>query len=636
MPSPSIAALVAALVAPGLPYAQDAAVSPVIVTATLIATPIDQVGSSVSLITARDIQDHQWLTLPDALREGPGLNVVQSGGAGGQTSVFIRGANSNHTKVLIDGIEANDPSTPNDGFDFGQALTGGVARIEILRGPQSSLYGSDALGGVIDIVTREGHGAPRLDATIEGGSFGTFDQSASVSGSLKRLSYAFDVDHVHVGATSVTPLGLLAPGEARIDDRYDGLTLGTKLGFDLSAVVSFRLVARYVDSDLKFTGENYNLRPLPNAPDAAQTDQKERQLFTRGEARLDLWGGRFSNVFGLGYTDYRTRQAAPDDGFGASATISNGDRLKFDWRGTLALSKTETLVLGAEDRRDRIFSPLDAGNSERAGYAELQSRPFDHLSGAISVRYDSDDRFGDKVTWRIAPAYTVAATGTVLKGSYGSGFKAPTLTQLFVSFPGFGFFANPNLRPETSEGYDVGFEQPLAGGRIRFGATGFHNAIRNLITSNQTFTSYANIGRATTHGAESFVAFTPSRALALRLDYTWLVARDDIAKQELLRRPKTRIDFTAVWRPTDKLTLSATGLYVGSRIDGNRDFSIPRLVASPYATFGVAGEYAVTKSLTLFARIDNLTDRRYEDPTGFQRPGIGVFGGVRRELGGKN
>ena len=632
MSSTSILTLIAALSAPSLLLAQAADVSPVVVTATLIPTPIDQVGSSISLITAQDIQDHQWRTVPDALQTVPGIDVVQSGGSGGQTSVFIRGANSNHTKVLIDGIEANDPSSPSDTFDFGQALTGGLARVEVLRGPQSSLYGSDALGGVINIVTREGHGPPRLDATVEGGSFDTFNQSASVSGSEKRLSYAFDVDHIHVGATPVTPLDLLAPGEQRIDDRYDNVTLGTKLGFDLNSTFGFGLVARYVDSDLKFTSENYDLYPLPDEPDAAQTDQKERQVFTRGEARVNLLDGRFDSVFGVGYTDYHTRTASPDDGFGPSTTFSDGDRLKFDWRGTIALSPTETVVLGVEDRRDRIFgAPIDAEDSERAGYAELQSKPIDHLSVAVSARYDADDRFGDKFTWRIAPAYTVSQTGTLLKASYGTGFKAPTLTQLFVSFPPY-YLANPDLRPEESEGYDAGFEQPLFDGRVRFGATGFHEAIRNLITDNAAFTTDINIGRATTYGAESFIAFAPTRRVSLRVDYTYLVARDDIARQELLRRPKNKIDFTAVWRPTDKLTLSATGLYVGARIDGNRDFSVPRLVAGPYATFGVAGEYAVTKTLTVFARVDNLADRRYEDPTGFQRPGIGAFGGVRVNL----
>ena len=550
--------------------------SPVVVTATLAPTPIDEVGSAITLITARDIQDHQWRTVPEALQEVPGVNVVQSGGAGGQTSVFIRGANSNQTKVLIDGIEVNDPSA-NDAFDFGQALTGGVARIEVLRGPQSSLYGSEALGGVINIVTREGHGAPRLDATVEGGSFDTFNQSASFSGSRKRFSYAFEVDHVHVGATPVTPLDLLAPGEARIDDRYDNVTLGAKLGFDVNRALGFGLVARYIDSDLRFTGENYNLYPAPDAPDAAQTVQKERQLFTRGEVRVNLLEGRFSNVFGLGYTDYRTRIAAPDDGFGPSTTTSDGDRLKFDWRGTIALSPTETLILGAEDRRERIFaSPVDARDSERAGYAELESHPFPHFSGAVSVRYDSDDRFGDKLTWRVAPAYTIASTGTVLKASYGTGFKAPTLTQLFVSFPSFDFFANPNLRPETSEGYDAGFEQPLFGGRVRFGATGFHNAIRNLITDNADFTSYANIGRATTYGAETFVALAPSRRISLRADYTWLVARDDIARQALLRRPRNQDRFhrgLATYGPPDAFSHRPLCRRAGRRQ--------PRLLDSP-------------------------------------------------------
>ncbi len=631
MSSTTILALVAGLSTPSFLFAQQVDLAPVVVTATLIPTPIDQVGSSISLITAQDIQDHQWRTVPDALQQVPGIDVVQSGGAGGQTSVFIRGANSNHTKVLIDGIEVNDPSS-NDAFDFGQALTGGLARVEVLRGPQSSLYGSDALGGVINLITREGKGPPRLDATIEGGSFDTFNQSASVSGSKRRLKYAFSVDHLHVGATPVTPLDLLAPGEARIDDGFDNLTLGAKLGFDVNSVFGLGLVARYVNSGLKFTGENYDLFPA-DFPDSDQTDQKERQVFTRGEARVNLFDGKFTNVFGLGYADYHTRIAAPDDG--GSTTLDYGDRLKFDWRGAIALSKTETLVLGAEDRRDRIFeSPIDARDAERAGYAELQSHPFDHFSGAVSVRYDSDDRFGDKFTWRIAPAYTVAATGTLLKASYGTGFKSPTLTQLFVSFPPF-FSANPNLRPEESEGYDAGFEQPLFGGRLRVGVTGFHNAIHNLITTNAAGDSYANIGRATTYGAESFAAFAPWRELSLRVDYTYLVARDDIARQELLRRPKNKIDFTVVWRATGKLTLSATGLYVGARVDGNRDFSIPRLTAGPYATFGVAGEYALTKSLTAFARIDNLADRRYEDPTGFQRPGIGAFGGVRVSLAGR-
>ena len=277
------------------------------------------------------------------------------------------------------------------------------------------------------------------------------------------------------------------------------------------------LVVRHVESEVRTTGENFDLYPAPNAPEAAQTKQTIHQTYVRGEARLDLMGGRFANVFGVGYTDDETVIQGPDDGFGRPApTFDFGDRLKVDWRGTIQLAKGETLVLGAEDRRERVFdAPGDFSDSDAAGFAELQSTPLRNLSFAASLRYDSDDRFGDKLTWRIAPAYTIAATGTLLRASYGTGFKAPTLTQLFVSFPAFDFFANPNLKAETSEGYDAGFEQPFLGGKLRLGATGFHERIRNLIEDNETFTSYANIGRATTYGAETFVAIAPSRRLSL-------------------------------------------------------------------------------------------------------------------------
>jgi vitamin B12 transporter len=248
---------------------------------------------------------------------------------------------------------------------------------------------------------------------------------------------------------------------------------------------------------------------------------------------------------------------------------------------------------------------------------------------AASARYDADDRFGDRATWRLAPAYTIAATGTVLKASVGTGDKAPNLSELFVSFPAFNFFANPNLKPETSFGYDLGFEQPLWNARARLGATWFHNDIRDLIETNTAGDSYANIGRATTYGVESFASLALSDRLALRADYTWTIARDDVASQELLRRPKNKASVAATWQASRRLRLAATLVYVGAWVDGNRDFSIPRLMASPYATVNVSGDYDLGHGVTLFARIDNLLDRHYEDPVGFDKPGLGAYGGVR-------
>jgi vitamin B12 transporter len=601
---------------------------PVVVSATRIETPINQVGSSVTVITDAEIERNQGRSLPDVLQTVPGLNIVQTGGPGGKTSVFMRGSNSNHTKVLIDGIDANDPS--QDGvFDFGQVLTADIARVEVLRGPQSSLYGSDALGGVINIVTKKGEGPPRFSGTLEGGSFDTFNQSASASGSISRFNYSFNIAHFLVDDTPVTPLDLLPPGRERINDSYENTTLSTRMGADLTDSFGLDVVSRYTDSTLFFTGDDFSV--FPSVPAAKQSEQDAQQVFTRGQAHLTLFDGAFKNTAGVGYTYYRTEIQVPDIGFGLPPpNLNRGDRIKFDWQGNIALTEHHALLLGVEDQEDRLLeSPISVENGNVAGFAELQSEIVHDLFSAASVRYDENERFGGKATWRIAPAYLVPKIGTKLKASYGTGFKAPSLTQLFVSFPAFNFFANPNLRPEESEGYDFGFEQPLIQDRVRFGATYFHNEIKNLINANATFTSLENVGRATTDGAEVFASLSLTDRFKFRADYTYTDATDDATGLELLRRPKHRASFNAGWRPIDRLSLSATLLYVGSQVDGNRSFSIQRLNTDPYFVVNVAAEYDLGKGVTLFARAENLFDRRYEDPTGFQRPGFGFFAGVR-------
>jgi vitamin B12 transporter len=215
-----------------------------------------------------------------------------------------------------------------------------------------------------------------------------------------------------------------------------------------------------------------------------------------------------------------------------------------------------------------------------------------------------------------------------LKASYGTGFKAPSLSELFENFPAFDFFGNPNLKPEESKGYDLGFEQQ-AFSILSFGSTYFHNDIHNLIVTNTDQTSFANIGQATTWGFENFAELTLTDQLKLRADYTFTIAKDDIANQELLRRPKNKASLRADYLPLPKLNLSATLVYVGSWIDGNRDFSIPRLRASPYAIVNLAASYDIDERTSIFGRIDNLLDRRYQDPVGFERPGFGAYAGIR-------
>jgi vitamin B12 transporter len=462
-----------------------------------------------------------------------------------------------------------------------------------------------------------------MTLTGEGGSFGTLNQAASLSGGGQRYDYAFHVGHLSSRDVPVTPLELLPPGRARNDDSYDNLTLSTKLGADLAENLSVGLVARYVDTSLQFTGDDFST--FPSTPAAEQSDSDTRQFFSRATGKLSLFEGRFDQTVGIAYTDYRRRELSPESEPG----FNRGDRIKADWQGDIKLTADQTLTLGLETQRDEIHdSPISAQTDTQAGYIQLQSSFADRLFTAVSLRQDHNDRFGDATTYRIAPALKFPETGTTLKGSVGSGFKAPSLTQLFVDFPAFNFFSNPDLKPEESTGYDIGFEQDI-GSRVQIGATWFHNDIDNLIALSDSGTTNVNIGQAETYGVESFVAYRPWETVNLRADYTYTVAEDAALDRLLLRRPRHKASLSGEWQVTKAFNLSATVLYVDSRIDGNRDFSVPRLEADSYTTVNLAGSYAISETVTAFARIENLFDERYQDPTGFLRPGFGVFAGLR-------
>ncbi|GAU84522.1 TonB-dependent siderophore receptor [Bosea sp. BIWAKO-01] len=610
---------------------ESIALDEIVVSATARPTPAREIANSVTVITAGDIEREQRRTLPQALAAVPGLNVVQTGGPGGLTSVFIRGTNSNHVKVLIDGIEANDPATPNRSFDFGSMLTDDIERIEVLRGPQSGLYGANALGGVISITTKRGEGSPKLTARAEAGSYGTFNQAVGLSGGDDRFNYALSIAHFKSDSTPVTPPGLVPPGRRSNPNSYDNWTYSARFGVALSDTLSLNWVGRYTDGYLLFTGDS----GFPSTPSGFRSSQDYKQAFTRGEVVWDPLGGRFVNRFGLSYSNQdRTGRTPNAIGILGLPTENLGERTKVDWRGDLELMKGQTLVMGLQYERERLETrALTASNGNTGAFAELQSNFGDRLFMVSNIRYDDDETFGGHTTYRFAPAYIVPGTETKLKASYGTGFKAPTLSERFSDFrPASNFFGNPNLKPEESRGWDLGFEQPLLADKVRFGATYFHNDIENLIVTNVARDSYANIGKATTKGVEAFAALEISPQFKVRADYTFTIAKDDIARQELLRRPRHKASVTASWTPVDKLTLSATLIYVGERVDGNRDFSISRMRAPGAAIVNLAAEYQATDRLSVFGRIDNLLDKRYENPVGFLVPGLSAYGGLKVTL----
>lgn len=620
--------------------ASPIALPDVVVSATANPTPANQVASSVTVITAQDLERAQIRTVPDALKTVPGLNVVQTGGPGGQTSVFIRGTNSNQVKVLIDGVEASDPSTPNGAFDFGQLLTADVARIEVLRGPQSGLYGSDAIGGVISVTTKKGEGPTRFTGFVEGGAFGTFNQAMGVSGATDKLSYAFNVAHFASSDTPVTPASVAPPGWPLNPNTYDNWTYSTRLDAQLSDAFALNFMARYTSSQLGFTPDLYPAPTFAGVPAAERSTSFARQFLTKGEGVWTALDGNLVSTFGISELDVSRPTVGPNTSVNGTY---DGDRQTYYARSNLTFAPGQTVLLGLERRNESMTSAtastdLTASTGNTAVYGEWQAAFGERFFLALNGRNDDDDTFGSHATWRVAPALLFPETGTKLKATYGTGFKAPSLYQLYAPY-----YGNADLKPEESTGYDVGFEQQVFGGKASFGATYFHNDITNLISYDPVTYVNINVASATTQGVEAFLAMAVTDRLNLRFDYTYTQAIGYLPEDApfgascaprstttctLLRRPNNKVSITADWKPVDPLTLSASLVYVSSWWDIVR-FSSSTVDQPGYTVVNLAANYALNTNATVFGRIDNLLDTQYENPNGFLGTGFGAYGGVK-------
>ncbi|MBB2201547.1 TonB-dependent receptor plug domain-containing protein [Gluconacetobacter tumulisoli] len=592
----------------------------------------DEIGTSLSIITEQDIQLRQRRTLPDLLKTQPGLNLVQTGGPGGTTSIFMRGTNANEVKVRLDGMDINDPSTPGGAFDPAQFLTDGIGRVEILRGPQSGLYGADAMGGVIDITSIRGDGPMKAMGRIEGGSFGTFNQMLGVRGGAGRFHYAVYATHSRVEDVQVTPPRLIPQGVKIPGSRNDNRSANVRLGYDVTDNFDLGLTAHLTQGTYRYVGDNYNV--YPPVPMADRSTSNLNQAVVRGTAHLRSFGGRFDQIIGLGYSVYRRRDLTAGEAQGTdigNPAYNRGGRVKIDWHGTTDLGRAGTLLVGAEHIHEVIWnSPITAHTDTNAGYGQYQGQWRHILFGAANVRYDSNSRYGNYVTWRVAPAIHVPHTGTVIKASAGSGYHGPSLNQLFVSYPAYFFVANPNLKAERLLGYDAGVQQTLLQGRLNFGATWYESKVDNLINtglSGYDYT-YVNVARARLYGVESFVDWKALDTLDLTANYTWTVAKDMQTGQELQRRPRHKFSFSAVWTATPGLTFTPTILYVSHWRDVDRYGMDSDVKAHGYFTIDLAAQYRVNRYVTVFARADNLLNRQFENPIGYLQPGRAGYGGV--------
>ena len=610
-----------------------------VVTATRIPTPPAQVASTIRVITREQIERNQYRTVGEALQTLPGLVIARSGGVGKTTAIFSRGGNANQTLVMIDGIEFNDPSTTDGRADLSALHTDDVEKIEVLYGSQGTLYGSDAIGAVVNIITKRGKGDPKVAATVEGGSFETANQFASIRGGSKRFDYAFTAQHIYVGGLSASSDRLAPPGRSNDDDRYENYTVTGKFG--VAPTENFRVdaVARFTDAK---TDTDVNTS-VPRTDNDSQAESE--QVLLRGDAELKLFDGMTRHRLGVAYSRFDRKDRDDRDPINPNDFLrdnNEGTRLKVDLQNDLKIVKGHTVTVGLETEEETIDASLisisafgtfrqstsaDARNN--AIYLQDQISYYGRFFGTVGVRVDDHEDFGTETTWRIAPAYLHKETGTKVKGSYSTGFKAPTLFQLFgTSASAFGAFrGNPNLLPETSRTWEAGIEQSLWGDRVRAGVTYFDTQVKNLINTNATFTTNINIGKVDLNGIEAFLSVRATDDVTVTLNYSYTAAKNRTTGADLLRRPRNKASLDIGYRPIEGLTLSASAVYIGNRADIDA-VSFARVRQNGFVTANLAAAYDITKNFRIFARVENLFDRDYEDPNGFEQPGIGAFGGL--------
>ncbi|MGE5147590.1 MAG: TonB-dependent receptor plug domain-containing protein, partial [Candidatus Eiseniibacteriota bacterium] len=464
-----------------------------VVTATRVPTDPARIASSVTVITAEQIHERQYQTVVDVLNHVPGVHIAQSGGRGTTASIFSRGTESNHTLFLINGIRAEDPSSTGGIFQFENIDVNDIERVEVVRGAQSVLYGSDAIGAVINIITKKGGKGITATGSAEGGSFSSVDARGGVNGSYKFVDVNLNANRFRSSGLSI------------LSDRLGGFEQDPYKTYGGSARIGLH-PADWVDLDL-FGKQQYSRTSLDSFVDDPNDVQKLHQNFGRVAATVRPFGDFWNSTLAFNYNGTNRSIVNPPDAIDPNTNTASkfhGNESALDWQNDFAVTDTNTVTVGLENRWERgkaagsAFFAFDQTDVNKAAFVQDQFALWDRLFGTVGVRVDKPDGIDPVVTYRIAPTYVLKETDTKLKFTYGTGFKQPSLEDKFGFNPGFppffpAFNGNPNLKPERSTGWDVGFEQAVWKKRVTFGATYFQNKIRDLITTNDAFTTTINI-----------------------------------------------------------------------------------------------------------------------------------------------
>jgi vitamin B12 transporter len=606
--------------------------SDVVISATKTNTSTLELANSISTIDSAEISNKNSFHLFNLLRNEYGLSFTSQGGPGTLSNIYLRGGSPSFTHVLIDGVEMNLTSDPNGVYDFASLSSENIERIEILRGPQSILYGSDALAGVINIITRKGNGSPSYSFSADGGSYNTYKGNASLYGSLNKFNYSISLGRIQSD-------GFSAANEKYGNTERDGFrrnNISSSFGYRILENLNTNIVLRFLKSDA-----DYDQSGIKGDDPTYKFNQEE--FFIRSETKLNLFNSLWEQKFGASFIK-NVRKYKYDETVNnpfSSTSLYDGRKLKLDWQNDLNLSDNNLLSIGIDFEIDEAVSEFNSfssfgdfislfpkNDSRTFGlYLQDQIKIDNQFFASAGVRIDNHDKFGSSFTYRLAPAYIFWQTGTKFKATAGTAFKTPSLFYLYD--PAFG---NPDLKPEKNFGWDAGIEQFFWSNGISIGVTYFHNNYEDLFGFDDNFKTI-NINKAETKGIELYSTFKPFLGFDLKLNYTYTNAKDISEglmdeSTKLIRRPEHKAGGFISYNLSEKSNANLELIYVGKRDD--LDFSTfpsTRIQLDPYVLINIAANYRVFDFLRLNIRIENLLNADYEEVFGYGTAGISVYGG---------
>jgi len=630
---------VAILAAPDIAQAQAVPERVVISASLLGSVPSDLLTSSASVLTPLDLQLRQTEIVSDILRDVPGVAVNRGGAVGAFTQVRIRGAESNHTLVLIDGIKASDPFFGE--FDFATLIADDVARVEVLRGEQSALYGSDAIGGVIQYITATGAEAPGLRARAEGGSFNTFDGTARFAGVSGKVDYAISGAYHRTDGTPDSHFGTRDLGSE--NDAVSG-----KFIYAIAENFRLKAVGRYSATNADVNEQDFNFPPGPTYGFVLDGNGsfKNTALYGLLSAEFEGVAGHWRNALTLQGVD--AERKGYGNNFAADDVRTSGDKgmrekasyvTSYDF-GTPMLAHKLT---GSVDWEREFYQ-----NTDPTGFADTTKRHIDNIGYVgqydlvlnnriafnVSGRYDQNYRFENTFTYHLGGSY-LFDNGFRVHAAAGTGTKAPLIYQLYGFTPGpGGFVSNPDLKPEKSQGWEAGVEQGFLGGMGIASVTYFHSTLKDEIETIFLPPNFdatpVNLGtESQREGVETALSLRLGRQWRIDGTYTYLHSREDGLPE--VRRPENIASLNISWRAMD----DKYGANLTVRFNGDqKDFQFTpigstRVDLAAYTLVNLGADYRIDDMWQIYGRMENLFDADYEEQFSFRSPGRAFYAGIR-------